>query len=54
MEQAMQNPEISRVEHQQGTVAGYELQEYLLEKWGRRCAYCGAENVPLQRLRSRD
>jgi len=21
---------------------------YLLEKWGRKCAYCGAENVPLE------
>ena len=26
---------------------GYEVREYLLEKWGRKCAYCGAENVPL-------
>jgi hypothetical protein len=22
--------------------------EYILEKWQRRCAYCGAENVPLE------
>jgi hypothetical protein len=29
-------------------VAGYELREYLLEKWGRKCAYCDKENVPLQ------
>jgi hypothetical protein len=36
------------VEYQQGTLAGYEVREYLLEKWGRRCAYCDAENVPLQ------
>ena len=46
--QAMQNPEINGVEYQQGTLAGYELREYLLEKWGRKCAYCDAENVPLQ------
>jgi len=26
----------------------YEVREYLLEKWGRRCAYCGATNAPLQ------
>ena len=29
--QAMENPEISGVEYQQGTLAGYELREYLLE-----------------------
>ncbi|MDD4933998.1 MAG: RNA-guided endonuclease IscB, partial [Methylacidiphilaceae bacterium] len=46
--QAMQNPEISGVEYQQGTLAGYEVREYLLEKWGRKCAYCGAENTPLE------
>src|SRR6266568_8244574 len=46
--QAMQNPEISGVEYQQGTLQGYETREYLLEKWGRRCAYCGAQDVPLQ------
>ncbi|AJF08260.1 RNA-guided endonuclease IscB [Geoalkalibacter subterraneus] len=46
--QQMENPDISGVEYQQGTLAGYELREYLLEKWGRRCAYCGAENVPLE------
>lgn len=46
--QVMQNPEISGIEYQQGTLAGYELKEYLLEKWGRQCAYCEAKNVPLQ------
>jgi len=46
--QRMENPEISGVEYQQGTLAGYEVREYLLEKWQRRCAYCGAENVPLE------
>ena len=46
--QAMQNPEIGGVEYQQGTLAGYELREYLLEKWGRKCAYCDATNIPLQ------
>ncbi|TFE72905.1 HNH endonuclease [Candidatus Methylacidiphilum fumarolicum] len=45
---AMQNPEISGVEYQQGTLAGYELREYLLEKWGREGVYCGARNVPLE------
>jgi 5-methylcytosine-specific restriction endonuclease McrA len=46
--QKMDKPEISCVEYQQGEMAGYELKEYLLEKWGRKCAYCGAKNVPLQ------
>ena len=46
--QMLQNPEISGAQYHQGELAGYELREYLLEKWGRRCAYCGAENVPLQ------
>jgi len=46
--QKMQNPEIGGMEYQQGELVGYELREYLLEKWGRMCAYCGAENVPLQ------
>lgn len=46
--QKMQNPEVSGVEYQQGELQGYEVREYLLEKWGRKCAYCGVENVPLQ------
>lgn len=46
--QALENPEISGIEYQQGTLAGYEVREYLLEKWGRQCAYCGATDVPLQ------
>jgi 5-methylcytosine-specific restriction endonuclease McrA len=46
--QALQNPEVSGVKYQQGTLFGYEVREYLLEKWGRKCAYCGAENVPLE------
>ncbi len=45
--QALQNPEISGVEYQQGTLFGYEVREYLLEKWGRKCAYCDAQNTPL-------
>jgi len=46
--QAMINPEISGVEYQQGELTGYEVREYLLEKWHRTCAYCGAQNIPLQ------
>lgn len=46
--QKMQNPDISGIEYQQGELAGFEVREYLLEKWGRQCAYCGIENVPLE------
>jgi 5-methylcytosine-specific restriction endonuclease McrA len=46
--QLMENAEISGVEYQQGTLQGYEVREYLLEKWGRKCTYCGKENVQLQ------
>ncbi len=46
--QQVENPEIAGVEYQQGTLAGYEVREYLLEKWHRTCAYCGKTGVPLQ------
>src|SRR5215469_12497286 len=46
--QRLQQPEMAGVEYQQGDLAGYELRQYLLEEWGRRCAYCGATGVPLQ------
>jgi len=46
--QLMQNAETSGVDYQQGALAGYEVREYLLAKWQRRCAYCGATGVPLQ------
>jgi len=46
--QAMQTPEISGIEYQQGELFGYEVREYLLEKFSRKCVYCGKDNVPLQ------
>lgn len=46
--QVMVNPEISGIQYQQGELAGYEVREYLLEKWQRTCAYCGQQNVPLE------
>jgi 5-methylcytosine-specific restriction endonuclease McrA len=46
--QKMQNPEISGMEYQQGTLQGYEVREYLLEKYNRQCAYCETANVPLE------
>lgn len=46
--QQMQDPEIEGAQYQQGTLAGYEVREYLLEKWKRTCAYCDARDTPLQ------
>ncbi|MGB9887086.1 MAG: RNA-guided endonuclease IscB [Moorellales bacterium] len=46
--QKLQNPEISGVEYQRGELFGYEVREYLLEKWGRRCVYCGKQGIPLE------
>src|SRR5216683_424219 len=46
--QALEKPEISDMEYQQGSLKGYEVRQYLLEKWERRCSYCGKTNVPLQ------
>jgi 5-methylcytosine-specific restriction endonuclease McrA len=46
--QALENPDIEGLEYQRGALFGAELWEYLLEKWERRCAYCDAENIPLE------
>ncbi|NJN16107.1 MAG: HNH endonuclease, partial [Oscillochloris sp.] len=46
--QQLEQPDSSGVAYQQGTLAGYEVREYLLERWNRRCTYCGATGVPLQ------
>lgn len=45
--QLLRNPEISGVEYQQGTLAGYEVREYVLTHWGRKCVYCARHDVPL-------
>ncbi|WP_240139529.1 RNA-guided endonuclease IscB [Streptomyces sp. MUM 178J] len=34
-------------EYQHGTLAGTEIREYLLAKFGRACVYCGVTGVPL-------
>ena len=47
--QLMENPEISGVEYQRGTLFEAEVWEYLLEKFGRKCFYCGKKNVPLEK-----
>uniref|UniRef100_UPI0039C69241 RNA-guided endonuclease IscB n=1 Tax=Scytonema sp. PCC 10023 TaxID=1680591 RepID=UPI0039C69241 len=46
--QLIRNPDILGHEYQQGTLAGYETREFLLEKWERQCAYCGVKDVPFQ------
>ena len=46
--QQLENPEISGIEYQQGELQGYEVREYLLEKWERKCSYCDAKDIPLQ------
>lgn len=44
----LEKPELSEVEYNQGELQGYEVREYLLNKWDRKCTYCGIQNVPLQ------
>jgi hypothetical protein len=46
--QKMDNPEISGVEYCKGELLGYEIKEYLLEKWGRKCVYCNEEDARLE------
>ena len=46
--QLLQNQDICGIEYQQGSLQGYEIREYLLEKYGRKCVYCGKENVPFE------
>ncbi|MFF3862364.1 RNA-guided endonuclease IscB [Streptomyces sp. NPDC002209] len=38
---------IAGVDYRRGTRAGAEIRAYLLDKWNRACAYCGASGVPL-------
>ncbi len=38
--QLMQDANISGIAYQQGTLMGYEVREFLLERWQRQCAYC--------------
>ena len=44
----MQNAEISGVMYQQGELAGFEVREYLLEKFNRCCVYCGVTDTRLE------
>lgn len=44
--QKMINPEINGTEYQRGELFGYEVREYLLEKFNRTCVYCGTKEGP--------
>ena len=46
--QKMQNPEIRGIEYQQGELQGYEVREYLLNKFNRACTYCSKKDVRLE------
>ena len=46
--QLMQRGDIKGIEYQQGTLAGYEIREYLLEKYNRKCVYCNNGDKSLQ------
>jgi 5-methylcytosine-specific restriction endonuclease McrA len=46
--QKQENPEISGVEYQHGTLYGWEVREYLLTKFNRTCQYCGATDKPFE------
>ena len=37
----MQNSEVAGIEYQRGELSGWEVRAYLLEKFHRRCVYCG-------------
>jgi 5-methylcytosine-specific restriction endonuclease McrA len=49
MQAAESGQTIEGVEYQRGTLASYEVGEYLLAKWSRTCAYCDAQNVPFEK-----
>lgn len=42
--QLLENPDISGIEYQQGTLFGYEIRQYLLEEYGHNCQYCGGDS----------
>lgn len=46
--QRLEDPDITDVRYQRGTLFGYEVREYLLTKWAHRCAYCDATDQRLE------
>lgn len=45
--QRMENASIRGVEYCHGTLDGYTIREWVIEKWGHACVYCGKSDVPL-------
>lgn len=43
--QKLRNPDIFGTEYQKGELFKYDVKEYLLEKWNRKCAYCDTDKV---------
>ena len=46
--QKLQNSKINGVEYQQGTLFGYTIRNYLLEKWNHKCVFCKKSNISLE------
>ena len=44
----MQDATLQGEDYQRGTLAGFELRQYVLLKWRHTCAYCGVSGVPLE------
>lgn len=42
--QLIDNPNVEGEEYQHGELFGYELREYLLDKYGHKCQYCNGES----------
>ena len=40
------NPEVNGTDYQRGELFGYEVREYLLEKFNRACVYCNSKEGP--------
>jgi 5-methylcytosine-specific restriction endonuclease McrA len=46
--QLLQNPEITGITYQHGELFGWEIRSYLLEKFARRCVYCGCAETAFE------
>ena len=46
--QLMENPEIQGQEYQRGSLYEFERRQFVLTRGNHTCAYCGAQNVPLE------
>lgn len=44
----IQDATLQAEDYQRGTLAGFELRQYVLLKWKHACAYCGVSGVPLE------